>query len=125
MSQTAQSEVPETKPNPAPTLSRDEMRAKIFGAKPKSEEVKDFFGTTLELRQPTLAVALSQRNNEEDDKHRNDARVSRTTAAIGSFRHGRAPCLVTSLEGLRSRYGLAVVRERHAARLTRGPAGQP
>ena len=51
-----------------PTLSRDEMRAKIFGAKPKSEMVYDFFGTTLELRQPTLAVALAQRNNEEEDR---------------------------------------------------------
>lgn len=49
-------------------LSRDAMRAKIFGAKPKSEVVEDFFGCTVELRQPTLEVALSKREQSETDR---------------------------------------------------------
>ena len=49
-------------------LTRDEMRAKIFGAAPKSEPVEDFFGTDIELRQPTLQVALSQRGASEEDR---------------------------------------------------------
>lgn len=50
----------------APT--RDEVRSKIFGAKPKSETIEDFFGTTLELRQPTLQVALENRDTNEQDR---------------------------------------------------------
>jgi len=49
-------------------LTRDEIRAKIFSAKPKSEYVEDFFGVTIELRQPTLRVALEQRNTTEEDR---------------------------------------------------------
>jgi hypothetical protein len=49
-------------------LTRDQMRSKIFGAKPKSETVEDFFGCTLELRQPTLQEALKQRDSSEEDK---------------------------------------------------------
>lgn len=48
--------------------TRDSIRAKIFSAKPKSEQVEDFFGTTIELRQPTLEVALSQRDAAEQDR---------------------------------------------------------
>jgi len=42
-------------------LSRDAMRAKIFGAKPEKETI-DFFGTRVELRQPSLGVMLEARN---------------------------------------------------------------
>lgn len=52
----------------AKVFSRKEMRDKIFGAKPKSEIVEDFFGVPLELRQPTLEVALSQRDSSEENK---------------------------------------------------------
>ena len=48
-------------------LSRDEMRAKIFAAKPKTELVEDFYGTSIELRQPSIAVALETRNQGEDE----------------------------------------------------------
>jgi hypothetical protein len=48
--------------------TRDAIRAKIFGAKPKSELVENFFGTTIEIRQPTLQVALEQRNTDEKDR---------------------------------------------------------
>ena len=48
--------------------TRDEIRAKIFGAKPKSEMVEDFFGCTLELRQPSLEEALKQRDSKEEEK---------------------------------------------------------
>lgn len=49
-------------------LTRDEMRAQIFGSKPKSVVVDDFYGTSVELRQPTLQVALQQRNAPEDER---------------------------------------------------------
>jgi hypothetical protein len=51
---------------PAPTAappSRDEIRAKIFGAKPECKEIV-FFGTTIELRQPALGVIMEQREND-------------------------------------------------------------
>ena len=51
----------------APAMTRDAMRAKIFSAKPKTETVEDFYGATLELRQPSLAVALEARNQEENE----------------------------------------------------------
>lgn len=53
---------------PKAKLSRDEMRAKIFGAKPKSVIVEDFFGVDLELRQPSLEVALNQRDTTDKDR---------------------------------------------------------
>lgn len=49
---------------PAPT-DRDGMRALIFGAKPKGELI-EFFGTTLELRDPPTSVVLDAQN--ETDK---------------------------------------------------------
>lgn len=49
--------------------SRDDLRAAIFNAKPKSEIVENFLGgTTIELRQPPLRVALEQRNVSEEDR---------------------------------------------------------
>lgn len=51
----------------APVLSRDEMRAKIFSAKPAFEIVDDFYGVRLELRQPSLAIALEARNQGETE----------------------------------------------------------
>lgn len=48
--------------------TRDDLRAKIFGAKPKSAVVEDFFGTKIEIRQPTLNVALQQRGANEQDR---------------------------------------------------------
>lgn len=49
--------------------SRDDLRAAIFNAKPKSEIVEDFLGgTTIELRQPPLRIALEQRNVSEEDR---------------------------------------------------------
>jgi hypothetical protein len=38
-------------------LSRDQMRAHIFSAKAECKEIQ-FFGTSLELRQPTLGTVL-------------------------------------------------------------------
>lgn len=49
-------------------LTRDDIRSKIFSAKPKSELVENFFGTTIELRQPTLEIALQQRDTAEADR---------------------------------------------------------
>ena len=49
-------------------LTRDEIRSKIFGAKPKTETVEDFFGVTIELRQPSLEVALNQKDASEEDR---------------------------------------------------------
>jgi hypothetical protein len=49
-------------------LTRDEIRAKIFGAKPQTETVDDFFGVTIELRQPTLSVALTQREVSDEER---------------------------------------------------------
>lgn len=48
-------------------LSRDEIRAKIFGAKPKSEIVENFYGATIELRQPDLKTALEARSQQENE----------------------------------------------------------
>lgn len=48
--------------------TRDEIRAAIFGAKPKSEIVEDFFGVTIEMRQPSLQVALNQKEASEEDR---------------------------------------------------------
>jgi hypothetical protein len=53
----------------APTqASRDELRAKIFSSAPKSATVEDFFGTTIEIRQPSLEVALAQRHTDEENR---------------------------------------------------------
>lgn len=59
-----------TNTNAKPKLAsaRDELRAKIFSAQPKSAPVDDFFGTTIELRQPTLQVALSQRQAADEER---------------------------------------------------------
>lgn len=48
--------------------SRDEIRAKIFGSKPKSVLLDDFFGVCIELRQPSLGVALSKRDESEENR---------------------------------------------------------
>lgn len=53
---------------PAPRLSRNEMRSRIFSAKPKTETVKDFFNCELELRQPSLEIALQNRDASEEDR---------------------------------------------------------
>lgn len=50
------------------TQTRDEIRAKIFSTRPKTLLVENFFGTTIELRQPTLEVALTQREESEADR---------------------------------------------------------
>jgi hypothetical protein len=58
---------------PAPTaavrepVTREMARAKIFSARPKFEVLEDFFGVDLELRQPSLEVALQARNTEETE----------------------------------------------------------
>ena len=49
------------------TTPRDSIRAKIFAAKPKSELLEDFYGTTIEIRQPSLEVALEARNTEQTE----------------------------------------------------------
>lgn len=46
-------------------LSRDAMRAKIFGTKPKSKEI-EFMGVKLELRQPDLGTIIDSRENKVD-----------------------------------------------------------
>lgn len=49
---------------PRATLSRDEVRAKVFASrKPKSLTIT-FFGVELELRQPTYGEIASVRQNE-------------------------------------------------------------
>lgn len=50
---------------PAAIASRDAIRAKIFSTKPKTELIENFYGVTIELRQPSLEVALEVRNTEE------------------------------------------------------------
>ena len=48
--------------------TRDEIRSKIFSAKPKSVIVDDFFGTTIELRQPGLQQALQVRETDQAEQ---------------------------------------------------------
>jgi hypothetical protein len=48
--------------------TRDELRARIFGSKPKSVVVDDFYGATVEIRQPTLKIALQQRHAPEEER---------------------------------------------------------
>jgi hypothetical protein len=48
--------------------TRDELRAKIFDSKPKSEVIENFFGVAIEIKQPSLEVALSQRHAGEEDR---------------------------------------------------------
>lgn len=52
----------------AKTLSRDEIRSAIFSAKPKSVLVENFFGVTLELRQPGLQQALQVRETDQAEQ---------------------------------------------------------
>lgn len=59
-----QNPVSETKPEPQ-TPSRDSIRAAVLGAKAIVKEVKPFFGTAVELRQPELGVVLDMRKTEE------------------------------------------------------------
>lgn len=53
---------------PVPTLTRDEIRSKIFSAKPKSSVLEDFFGVAIELRQPALHQALQARNTDHTEQ---------------------------------------------------------
>lgn len=48
--------------------TRDEIRAGIFNAKPKSEVVTDFFGFDVEIRQPELGVILATRQEDESNQ---------------------------------------------------------
>ena len=50
------------------TLTRDDIRSKIFSARPKSVLLEDFFGTTIELRQPALQQALQFREGETSEQ---------------------------------------------------------
>lgn len=59
--------LPEAAPSAEKPKTRDEIRAKIFSAKPKFELVEDFYGTDIELRQPDLETALQARNAEENE----------------------------------------------------------
>ncbi len=70
MSATKEAEAENTTPVEVPKakLTRDEMRARVFSAKPASEIVSDFFGMEIELRQPTLEVALEKRNVDEAER---------------------------------------------------------
>lgn len=52
----------------AKTLTRDEIRSAIFSAKPKSVLVENFFGVTLELRQPGLQQALQVRETDQAEQ---------------------------------------------------------
>lgn len=53
---------------PPQTPTRDEIRAKVFGAKPKRKIVKDFFGADVEIVQPSLGVILATRQEGEDSQ---------------------------------------------------------
>ncbi|MEB3089973.1 hypothetical protein, partial [Parvimonas sp. M20] len=44
---------------------RNDIRAKIFGAKPKTDEFV-FFGAKVELRQPDLGTILEQRQQSQE-----------------------------------------------------------
>jgi hypothetical protein len=46
-------------------LSRDDIRASIFAAKPKSKVI-EFFGTQVEIRQPPLREVLAARDEGAD-----------------------------------------------------------
>jgi hypothetical protein len=46
-------------------LTRDEIRAKVFGAKPLRKLVPDFFGADVEIVQPSLGVILETRQEGE------------------------------------------------------------
>jgi hypothetical protein len=47
-------------------LSRDALRAKIFGAKPESTTI-EFFGGQVELRQPKLEALMEMRRSNQED----------------------------------------------------------
>lgn len=54
---------------PKAPLSRDDLRAAIFGAKAKSALIENFLGnTTIEIRQPSIHDALNMRQGSEDDQ---------------------------------------------------------
>lgn len=44
---------------------RDQIRKNVFDAKPEVRAVEDFFGSTVELRQPELGVVLNMRKDDE------------------------------------------------------------
>lgn len=50
-------------------MNRDELRKRIFGARAKTMLVENFLGgTTIEIRQPSLNVALNMRQGSEKDR---------------------------------------------------------
>lgn len=49
-------------------LTRDEIRAKVLGAKPLVKVVEDFFGVTVELRQPDLGTILNAREEDQSNQ---------------------------------------------------------
>lgn len=63
---TATATTPQTEPETSAPMSRVDIRNKIFDAKPESLQV-EFFGTKIEIRQPTLGVMLEMRRNSIDD----------------------------------------------------------
>jgi hypothetical protein len=50
----------------AARLSKQQLRDKIFGAKPEARTI-DFFGGQMELRQPTLGVVMQMRRVSQED----------------------------------------------------------
>lgn len=48
------------------TPTRDELRAQIFASREVKRKVVDFFGTKIELRQPTLGDVLDARDKESN-----------------------------------------------------------
>lgn len=50
----------------AKKLTRDEIRAKVMGAKPKSKIIPDFFGCEIEVRQPTMGVILGKKDDSSE-----------------------------------------------------------
>lgn len=49
-------------------LTRDEIRAKVLGAKPLVKVVENFFGVTVELRQPDLGTILNAREEDQSNQ---------------------------------------------------------
>lgn len=49
----------------SPASTRDQMRAKIFAAKTVKRKTIDFFGTDIEIRQPTLGDIVDAQSNED------------------------------------------------------------
>jgi hypothetical protein len=59
---------PDTQESPAKAApTRDEIRAAVFGAKPESKVIEDFFGQRVELKQPTLGRMLEMRAGSQQD----------------------------------------------------------